>query len=197
MVGPLLPRPGRRGSRFRSSRPTHRRTRGLHMTRRRCPPPFQRPASRRGRDATVIRPHRTETPSIPQLSQRTCTSEPPRQGTTSRRRSVPTASVPAGVAPSCVAGCTILALAAHGLSNAEIATCRGLTQSQVKTHVSRILRMLRLNNRVRAAILAYSAGLSQPLVTQTPAPGHTLRRALPEISCPAGSRPPGTGRSLR
>ncbi|KAB1140040.1 response regulator transcription factor [Streptomyces luteolifulvus] len=55
---------------------------------------------------------------------------------------------------------TILALIAEGLSNAEIATCRGLTESQVKAQVSRILRMLRLSNRVQAAILAYSAGLS-------------------------------------
>ncbi|MFG2826143.1 response regulator [Streptomyces sp. NPDC048434] len=55
---------------------------------------------------------------------------------------------------------TILALIAEGLSNAEIANCNGLTESQVKAHVSRILRMLRLNNRVQAAIVAYSAGLS-------------------------------------
>ncbi|WP_254885362.1 response regulator transcription factor [Streptomyces sp. NA02950] len=55
---------------------------------------------------------------------------------------------------------TILALIAQGLSNAEIGACRGLTESQVKTQVSRILRLLRLTNRVQAAILAYSAGLS-------------------------------------
>lgn len=59
---------------------------------------------------------------------------------------------------------TILALIAQGLSNAEIGACRGLTESQVKAQVSRILRMLRLSNRVQAAILAYSAGLShQPV----------------------------------
>ncbi|MFJ5801872.1 response regulator [Streptomyces decoyicus] len=63
---------------------------------------------------------------------------------------------------------TILALIAQGFSNTEIGACRGLTESQVKTQVSQILRLLRLRNRVQAAILAYSAGLShQPPAEQT------------------------------
>ncbi|MEV0375825.1 response regulator transcription factor [Streptomyces sp. NPDC050636] len=63
---------------------------------------------------------------------------------------------------------TILALIAHGLSNTEIGARQGLTESQVKTQVSRILRQLRLRNRVQAAILAYSAGLShQPTAEWT------------------------------
>lgn len=60
----------------------------------------------------------------------------------------------------------ILALLAQGLSNTEIGLRLGLTESQVKVHVSRILRLLRLANRVQAAILAHSAGLSA-------APRHT------------------------
>jgi DNA-binding NarL/FixJ family response regulator len=54
----------------------------------------------------------------------------------------------------------ILALLAEGQSNAEIGACLDLTESQVKVHISRILRLLRLTNRVQAAILAYSAGLA-------------------------------------
>lgn len=54
----------------------------------------------------------------------------------------------------------ILALLAEGMSNAEIGGRLGLTESQVKVQVSRILRLLRLANRVQAAILAYASGMS-------------------------------------
>ncbi|GGO96380.1 response regulator [Wenjunlia tyrosinilytica] len=54
----------------------------------------------------------------------------------------------------------VLALLSRGLSNAEIGALLCLTESQVKAQVSRVLRLLRLTNRVQAAILAYSVGLS-------------------------------------
>ena len=47
----------------------------------------------------------------------------------------------------------------RGLANAEIATALFLSVATVKTHVSRILAKLGLNNRVQIALLAYDAGL--------------------------------------
>ncbi|MFI2433013.1 response regulator [Streptomyces sp. NPDC018693] len=47
----------------------------------------------------------------------------------------------------------------RGLSNAEIATGLFMSVATVKTHVSRILAKLDLNNRVQIALLAYDAGL--------------------------------------
>ncbi|MFJ9629899.1 response regulator [Streptomyces sp. NPDC101175] len=47
----------------------------------------------------------------------------------------------------------------RGLANAEIATGLFMSVATVKTHVSRILAKLDLNNRVQIALLAYDAGL--------------------------------------
>ncbi len=47
----------------------------------------------------------------------------------------------------------------RGLSNAEIATGLFMSVATVKTHVSRILTKLGLNNRVQIALLAHDAGL--------------------------------------
>ncbi|GAA3835688.1 response regulator transcription factor [Streptomyces coacervatus] len=47
----------------------------------------------------------------------------------------------------------------RGLSNAEIAAALFMSVATVKTHVSRILAKLDLNNRVQIALLAYDAGL--------------------------------------
>ncbi|MFI7412066.1 response regulator [Streptomyces sp. NPDC049627] len=47
----------------------------------------------------------------------------------------------------------------RGLSNAEIAAELFMSVATVKTHVSRILAKLALNNRVQIALLAYDAGL--------------------------------------
>lgn len=46
-----------------------------------------------------------------------------------------------------------------GLTNTEIAATLYMSEATVKTHISRILAKLDLNNRVQAAILAHQAGL--------------------------------------
>ncbi|MFD3590535.1 response regulator [Streptomyces sp. NPDC058683] len=49
----------------------------------------------------------------------------------------------------------------RGLANADIATGLFMSVATVKTHVSRILAKLGLNNRVQIALLAYDAGLPE------------------------------------
>ncbi|KAB2975557.1 response regulator transcription factor [Streptomyces sp. SS1-1] len=51
----------------------------------------------------------------------------------------------------------------RGLSNAEIAGELYMSVATVKTHVSRVLAKLHLNNRVQIALLAYDAGLLEEL----------------------------------
>jgi DNA-binding NarL/FixJ family response regulator len=56
----------------------------------------------------------------------------------------------------------ILVLAAHGLTNADIADHLVLSMATVKTHIGRVLTKLNLHDRAQAVVAAYKTGLVRP-----------------------------------
>jgi len=56
----------------------------------------------------------------------------------------------------------ILALLARGLSNAEMGRELFLSDTTIKSHVTRMLSKLGVNSRVQAVVLAYETGLIRP-----------------------------------
>jgi DNA-binding CsgD family transcriptional regulator len=62
----------------------------------------------------------------------------------------------------------VLRLLARGLSNAELATGLHLSETTVKTHVTRILAKLNLRDRAQAIVAAYESGLVTPGADRVP-----------------------------
>jgi DNA-binding NarL/FixJ family response regulator len=56
----------------------------------------------------------------------------------------------------------VLLLMARGQSNAEITNALTISETTVKTHVTRILAKLQLRDRVQAVVFAYETGLLRP-----------------------------------
>lgn len=56
----------------------------------------------------------------------------------------------------------VLVLIARGRSNAEIASTLFLSETTVKTHVTRILTKLAVRDRVQAVVAAYESGVVRP-----------------------------------
>lgn len=74
----------------------------------------------------------------------------------------PTRTVPDEFATLTTREQGIFALAARGMSNAEIAAGEFLSEATVKTHISRVLGKLQLRDRVQLVIFAYEHGLISP-----------------------------------
>ncbi|MFD4600586.1 LuxR C-terminal-related transcriptional regulator [Streptomyces sp. NPDC058464] len=66
--------------------------------------------------------------------------------------------------------CEVLALVAQGMANSEIGRALHLSEGGVKAHISRLLTKLDCGNRVRAALIAQDAGLTQGLAADPVCP---------------------------
>ncbi|MEU9097662.1 response regulator transcription factor [Streptomyces sp. NPDC048361] len=71
-------------------------------------------------------------------------------------------SAPAALAELSPREREVLTLVGQALSNTEIARLLHLSEATVKTHVSAVLRKLRLRDRVQAVVAAYDHGLVEP-----------------------------------
>ncbi|MFJ9898220.1 LuxR C-terminal-related transcriptional regulator [Streptomyces sp. NPDC091280] len=60
----------------------------------------------------------------------------------------------------------VLALVAQGMANSEIGRALHLSEGGVKAHISRLLTKLDCGNRVRAALIARDAGLTEGRTTE-------------------------------
>ena len=65
----------------------------------------------------------------------------------------------------------VFRLIASGLSNSEIAHELYISDATVKSHITHILQKLNLRDRVQAVVLAYQAGLFEPVPLRSNGPG--------------------------
>jgi DNA-binding NarL/FixJ family response regulator len=72
------------------------------------------------------------------------------------------ADAPAGIDELTPRELEVFRLVAKGMSNAEIATELIISETTVKTHVTRLLMKLGVRDRVQAVVLAYEAGIVSP-----------------------------------
>jgi DNA-binding NarL/FixJ family response regulator len=74
----------------------------------------------------------------------------------------PTAAPPPGLDELTPRELEVFRLVAKGKSNAEIGAELFISETTVKTHVTRLLMKLRVRDRVQAVVLAYEAGVVSP-----------------------------------
>ena len=77
-------------------------------------------------------------------------------------RAGPPPSAPAGLDQLTAREHEVFLLMADGLSNAEIGRELYISETTVKTHVTRVLQKLELRDRVQAVVLAHQCGLAGP-----------------------------------